>query len=341
MYWIVYFGLIIFITSLALNTFFLFHFIWTDRRSLSRRLVQNVAVSLFSILVTLMLLELYFNLFFAQSDAFNHTLAGKNWFKRYWRLNSLGYRDREWPPEAVAGKTKIMALGDSFVAGHGIENPADRFPDVLGQMLGPDYAVMNVGIPGAETKEEFELARKYPYKPDILILSFYVNDIVDTATSMGLSQPLFVKPSPPLVDESYAVNFFYWRVYRLGLQEWSNDYWGWLSGLYQDPGIWRTYRSLLLEIDTFTKNNNIRLIVVIFPNMLAIEDSRPITSRVGDVFLEQGVPVVDVGQLVAGENPKELIASPVDWHANERVHHLVAEELYRIVLDGQQKAHTP
>lgn len=335
MYWFVYVGLIVFILSLALNVVFLFRFIWTDEASKSRKFTQNIAISVFSILATLMLLELYFNLAFAQSDAFGQTLAGKNWFKRYWRVNSLGYRDKEWTPELLEGRTKVMVLGDSFVAGHGINDPQDRFPDVLGRMLGDGYAVMNVGILGAETKEEFQVARKYPYPPDIIILSYYVNDIADTATSMGYWQPNFVALSPPLVDESYALNFFYWRIYRLGPREWSNDYWGWLAGLYEEPGIWRTYRSLLLEISQFAQEKDIQLIVVVFPNLLAIEESRPITSKVINLYEEQEVPVVDVTGLVAGMDPEKLIVNPVDWHPNEFVHRRVAEELYRLIEDGQ------
>ncbi|MBN1993794.1 MAG: hypothetical protein JW953_13930 [Anaerolineae bacterium] len=331
MYWMVYIGLVIFIVSLVLNAIFLFGYLWQNQQSRARKIAQNVAVAIFSLLATLMLIELFFNLAFAQSDAFGHTLAGQNWFERYWRINSLGYRDKEWTPELVEGRIKVMVLGDSLVAGHGINNPADRFSDVLGQMLGQDYAVMNVGRLGAETKEEFQMALDYPYSPDIIILSFYVNDIVDTYTSMekGVSQPNFIPRSPPLVDESYAANFFYWRIYRLGPHEWSNDYWGWLRGLYNDPGVWQTYRSLLLEISRFAQERDIQLIVVVFPNLLAIEDSQPITAKIVGLYEGEEIPVVDVSNLVAGMEAKELIVNPVDWHPNEFTHRLVAEALYR------------
>jgi hypothetical protein len=336
MYWLVYFGLVVFVISLILNAIFLFHFVWKNKESKLRWISQNIAVSILSVLVTLLLLELFFNFVFAQSDAFGQTLAGKNWFKRYWRVNSLGYRDKEWTPEMIEGRTKVMVLGDSVVAGHGINNSEDRFSNVLGAMLGDDYAVMNVGRLGAETKEEFQLALDYPYPPDIIVLSFYVNDIVDTFTSMekGISQPNFITPSPPLVNDSYAANFFYWRIYRLGPREWSNDYWGWLRGLYEEPGVWRTYRSLLLEIASFTKQHDIKLIVVVFPNLLALEESQPITSKIIDLYTAEGVPVVDVSQLVAGYPPQDLIVNPVDWHPNEFTHHLVAEALYEVIRDN-------
>ena len=58
-----------------------------------------------------------------------------------------------------------MVLGYFFVAGEGIENDKDRFPDLLAQRLGKDYAVMNVGKNGANTKREIGNALAYPYPP--------------------------------------------------------------------------------------------------------------------------------------------------------------------------------
>lgn len=342
-YWFVFSVIVFLIISLALNVTFLFRFIWRDKGSQSRRITQNISLSLFSFLVILILLELFFRVFFAQSDGFGYTLADKNWAKRYWSTNSLGYRDREWTPELLEGRTKIMVLGDSFSAGYGINNREDIFPDLLGQMLGENYAVMNVSSPGANTKTEIEMAIGYPYVPDIIILAFYINDIQDTAKDMGFGRPAVRPKVPsllePLVEESYAFNFFYWRIYRVGgPREWMDNYWQWLLTLYDNPDIWGIYQSELLQIHHYIRERNGQLIVVVFPNLLAVEESRPITSQVVNLYAEQGVPVLDVTELVAGMDSRELIVNPVDSHPNEFVHHLVAKELHQIVLDNQQIA---
>ena len=47
-----------------------------------------------------------------------------------YRTNSRGLRDREYPLEKPAGKTRILALGDSFTFGHGIAY-GERFTDIL------------------------------------------------------------------------------------------------------------------------------------------------------------------------------------------------------------------
>ncbi|MBN1995500.1 MAG: SGNH/GDSL hydrolase family protein [Anaerolineae bacterium] len=335
MYWFVLSIIAFAVISLVLNITFLFRYIWKDKFGKTRQIAQNISLLLISFLITLLLLELFLKLFFAQSNTFGFTLAATNWRQRYVHVNSLGYRDKEWTPTLLEGRTKIMVLGDSFVEGTGIENPADRFSDLLGQKLGQEYAVLNAGLSGADTKDEIRNALAYPYQPDIVILSFCLNDIDSTAKDMKFTRPNLIVPPPFLVAESYALNFFYWRLYRL-IPQADEIYWDWIMTVYHNPDIWQVYRGELLQMAQIARAGNSQFIVVIFPDMIKIEESRPITSQVANLYREQGVPVLDVTDLLAGIAPANLIVSNVDAHPNEFVHRLVAEELYRLVLDSQQ-----
>jgi hypothetical protein len=334
MYWFVVSLIIFAVISLTLNITFLFRVVWTRQNSRARQIAQNISLSVITFLVIAVLMELFFKLIFAQSDTFGFTLAEANWHARYVQTNSLGYRDIEWTPELLAGRTKVMVLGDSFVEGAGIKNPADRFSSLLDQKLGDKYAVMNVGMGGADTKDEIKNGLKYPYQPDILILSYYVNDIALTARDMGVKRPPLVSPPPILVHNSYALDFLYWRIFRLVPQA-GETYWQWLLSLYDNPDVWRVYQGELLQLYQLTREHKITLVVVVFPELLAVEQSRPITSRVVNLYREQGVPVLDVTDLVAGLNSTDLVVNSVDSHPNEFVHGLVAEKLYQLMLDNQ------
>ena len=136
-------------------------------------LASNLVLSLMAVFLTFMAVEFYFKVFFAQSDSFRYTLASRNWYEWYWQENSLGYRDVEWTPEKLAGKTKVMVVGNSLAAGSGIANPEDRFSNQLSRLLGEDYAVLNVASPGWDTVDEVKAIINYPYRPDMLILSYY------------------------------------------------------------------------------------------------------------------------------------------------------------------------
>lgn len=86
-------------------------------------------------------------------------------------------------------KIKVACVGDSITAGYGIGNPASRYPQVLGELLGDKFEVKNFGNSGktageypsqkyrkqwyASTKE-FEQA--VAYQADIYICNLGIND---------------------------------------------------------------------------------------------------------------------------------------------------------------------
>jgi hypothetical protein len=151
-----------------------------------------------------------------------------------------------------------------------------------------------------------------------------------------MQRPNFVPPEPPLVRESYAANYLYWHVYQPQPWPWASREQGWARGLYEDPGVWETYRSLLLDIAKFTNEQNIAFIVVIFPDLQNIKDSRPIVTRIANLYAGQNVPVLNVTTLIQGQNPQTLMVNSVDWHPNEKLHELVAEALYQLVQTTSQ-----
>jgi hypothetical protein len=64
-----------------------------------------------------------------------------------YRTNSRGLRDREYAPQKPAGKTRILALGDSFTFGHGVAY-GERFTDLLESGV-PDLEVITMAVPGS------------------------------------------------------------------------------------------------------------------------------------------------------------------------------------------------
>lgn len=337
-YWIAY--ILILLAGLALGAAAL---VWVSRRppSFTVRLVQNITLSLLTLFFTLMAAEVFFKVFFAQSDAWNQTLASQNWFKRYWVTNSLGYRDLEWDPAEVRARKKILVLGDSFAAGQGVERVEDRFSNRLNARLGSDYVVMNIATPGISTQEEIDRVMGFPYKPDILIFQYFINDIRHAAHSEGLiSQAPRIEPGPwlkPLVDNSYAANFIYWRAVRLLPLPWQADDYSWLRDAYNNPKIWWLHQQELLTIYNGAASEHVKLLVVVFPGLTDVARSREVTSKVVDFFRERGTPVLDVSDLVEGVPVKQRVANSLDAHPSEWVHQVVADRLYEMVLELEQE----
>jgi len=313
--------------------------------SFLRRLAQNMLLAFFALLFTLTVVEVACKLLFVQSDGINFTLASRSWFERYWQpINSLGYRDYEWTPEKVGNRKRIVVVGDSFVAGGGVEKIEDRFSNQLGEKLGDDYVVMTVARNGWNTRQEIEGVLAYPYQPDIVIFSYYINDIEGVAGRMGISRPpgLLIYPPDwlrPLVDNSYALNFAYWRLFRwhafadpnqrTDIQTYQNH----LRALYKDPEVWAAHQEELQEVCNLTQTQQLQLVVVVFPDMLKLEETRDLSGRVVDFFQTRGVAIVDVAAVIDAEQPKRLIANSVDTHPSVEVHTLVADALYAVITE--------
>jgi len=97
-------------------------------------------------------------------------------------INSDGFRDREFPV-AKSEVKRIMMLGDSVTFGRGVPLES-TFPKLLEQLFnrndrtGRRYEVMNVGVPGYNTRQELEFfeVKGRKYAPDLLVITWILND---------------------------------------------------------------------------------------------------------------------------------------------------------------------
>jgi lysophospholipase L1-like esterase len=97
-------------------------------------------------------------------------------------INSHGLRDIERTVKKKPGTRRILVLGDSVVAGHGIEDVRDTVPLQLERLLAESGTeVLNFGVGGYCTRAEVELLRVkgLAFQPDVVILVYVANDIFD------------------------------------------------------------------------------------------------------------------------------------------------------------------
>jgi hypothetical protein len=308
-----------------------------------RSALQNVSLSFYTLAFLLLILELAFRLFVARSDTLSNLLASRNWSERYFRpINSLGYRDAEWTPAALAGRTRVVVLGDSFAAGYGIRDIEDRFSGVLGRELGEDFAVMTVADGGWDTGHEAAALAGYPYAPDIVVLSYYVNDISEAAGLHGVTWPEEMNVAyraPQIVWESYLLNFLYFQAVRLPRSNVEGLYMDFLRGLYEDPAIWATHAAQLSEIEAWSDEHDARLLVLIFPGLVDPVGTDFATRRVASLFREHGVPVLEVRDLIEGWETRDLIVHRYDAHPSQALSEVVgvalADAVRRLAVDGR------
>lgn len=263
----------------------------------------------------------------ARTHSVGYTLASRLWFARYWReKNSLGYRDAE---HVASERAKLFVLGDSFVAGVGIADVRERFSDRLQAALGERYEVHNLGSNGADTREEAYQLETYPFRPDVLVLSYYVNDILGAAAALGHGEPPFrpyANLAPPLawlVMRSYLLDFVYWLLPQrdqAGIRKH-------LARCFTWPDVVALHEQDLQGIVDWARARKCAMIAVVFPSLIQLEESAAWVAPALGVFARNGVPAIDVRTLVGDLAPEERIINGNDPHASPRVNALVAEAL--------------
>ncbi len=100
------------------------------------------------------------------------------------RINSRGLRaDQEYPYEKPIGTKRILSIGDSFTVGYEVD-VEEIFSSIMERELNADggrVEVLNAGVSGFSNAEAaLYLERElYKYDPDIVMLNFFINDLVD------------------------------------------------------------------------------------------------------------------------------------------------------------------
>jgi lysophospholipase L1-like esterase len=149
--------------------------------------------------------------------------------------NSLGWRGPEPAPRKPPGSFRILGLGDSFTYGAGVD-VAETYLARLEQRLaarGPGHArveVVNAGIPSFFPEAERLLLEHYglPLEPDLVIVGFVANDVIDT--HLGL-ESIEVLPDGRIVTTHGArlladlgpwmlVLYERWHSFRIPVRRW-------------------------------------------------------------------------------------------------------------------------
>lgn len=175
---------------------------------------SKLALVVFSVAITLVLLEFTVRLFFPQAlNFYNFTLIQADGSEMVLRsvksagwertrgygpyvpnlstnfggvavtINSRGWRDDEHSLEKPPGVTRVMVVGDSVAFGYGVRLEK-MFPKVLERGLnsrGPGrYEVISLGGAGGNTYSQRRIikANVAIYDPDLVILAFNLNDIL-------------------------------------------------------------------------------------------------------------------------------------------------------------------
>ena len=302
-------------------------------KSKSKGLLANITTIVVPLLVVLIFLEIIF-MYIPQSHEGVLSKASQIWWEKYWHpVNALGYHDKEVANNET-GKKQILVIGDSFAAGHGLKDVNECFSNILGSKLGTDkYNIYNLGVSGADTRDEAERLEKFPVKPDVIILQYFPNDIEKVGREKGLtltgSEPYadLKGPMATLVKRFYLPNFIYWQLPHAGFSTFDN----FVQKAYTDTTILNDHLRDMSRIIGYKDSTGAKMYAVFIPFLFQLDKSAGYTKPVEDYLKSHGVTVVPLNDGIAQIPEKERVVGKNDGHASGVVNALIAERLLKAI----------
>lgn len=316
--------------------------------NLGKSRLTGLLVMLTTIVLIFWAAEAYLRIYYITTDAYGFTAMNYWWYQNFSKqpLNSLGYRDYEPLPDDPNNPiTRIAIVGDSFAMGHGINNIDDTFPQLLEKRLGPGYDVNLIARSGWDTIDEPAWLNGYyeaiqPRLPQVVILSYYLNDIDYLLTDTPLNPDVvFAFPDLNTAGGWFTLNFFvpnylYYNLAQFTSPTRNTNFTDRLIRAHLDETIWRQQETHLQEFYQWTVDHDARMIVLLWPQLAAIEESQAALQPVRDFFAARDVAIADMSPVLSGKSTGELIVNRFDSHPSVFTHQLTADALYQVITSS-------
>ncbi len=339
-------GMAIWVVALGLLVTVLLRARQRSRQAPRRLFAVNAGLSLAMLLVLITAGELAFACFADFSDTFNISNVSKRWLALHveGEENENGFRDRnELTTYVPGGKQRIIFLGDSFTAGHGIRRMEDRFTDLIAARLERDkpgkFLVANLALPAYDALLVTQLAKeellKKHYEMAACVYVYNLNDVdrFDPQTAESLQAIQNSEPTFFLFRNTYLLNWLYFRMVAFrntGAQSYYEN----LRRSYESEP-WAKVRDLLKDLQQQCQAQGVDFRMVIFPFVNDVGEHYPFRAaheRIVEFCKAEKIPVLDLEPIFRSHANENLVVSRFDAHPNERAHVIAAQAIENQLL---------
>jgi GDSL-like Lipase/Acylhydrolase family len=253
----------------------------------NRTLLKNLTALTLSVLFALVVAEFAARTILRDitTTADNRSYFALKWKKANVRLNSFGYREREFNSVKTAGAFRVAFIGDSFAFGQGI-GESERMSNLMEADLRQQVKgieVLNFGNAGNNTADEVLVLQKLlsTSKPDFVFLQWYVNDVENKGLTLAGQSASVPEPSTFNQFKQSMRNMSV--LYFLAAEEWHQLLERFAAGYVEDTfkrvgdpesADWQAAEHALVEFIETCRSHNIPLGVVLVPAVMPLNGNK-------------------------------------------------------------------
>lgn len=290
-----------------------------------------------------------------------------------YRINSRGFREREFRLQEPANRQRLLCLGDSFTFGTGVavEDTWPRRLERLCESDGVALQALNLGVYRYNALQQEALLRRAlegGLEASGVVWCFYVNDASGHGfEEVGASQPSWetqliqrlgltsgtwergtesngrMAATMGLRRTSALADYLGYRLHetlhcRVQRRNYRND---WRSG---GPGL-QAVADCLVRVRDLCDERELELTVCMYPALLGTFDGAhpydAVHASLAELAAAAGIRMLDLREPLAGIAPEALWAHTHDRHPNGECNALVATYLKQHLASATTLASAP
>jgi hypothetical protein len=296
-----------------------------------RWIIGNIMVFVLLVSIVILCGEVYYRFIYDTTDSFGLTKTSIEWHKRHYNFNNYHVRDSINYTPKLSGKPRITFVGDSFTAGHGINDIENRFVNRI-RKTRPKLEIHAIADNGWDTYKQFATLLKLSqqgYQFDTVVLVYVLNDISDLIPKWKqvIERIYYVEPGF-IFEHSYFLNTLYYRFY-VTIDPDISSYYSFVIDAYDGP-VWQDHIKMLKSIKHGFDVRNVDFYVVTFPFIQALGKDykyRDIHNKLGQFWNSLGAKHLDLLDIFETCPAKDLVVNKFDAHPNQQAHAMAAEAI--------------
>jgi len=267
------------------------------------------------------------------------------WGKKYLKLNSDGFRDRQHAVEKKSDVYRIVIIGDSYTFGWMVDNPENRYSEILEALLNnynnsneraddtKNFEIFNFAAPASNTRHELGMYENFArkYKPDLVLLCVSPLDIMPVKKVTDIPYPLTL-----MIQKSYFIRLIYFQLF---MQRWRSGVLvrqirDRIAHISKDP---KTRNILVKNIKDFKKRcsrDGSNFIVVLLPIFDDFNGGHFVQehSVMVRILFDSHVFYMDLFPKFKGKNADDFKVNYFDPHPNEKAHRIIAAGIFEQIV---------